>query len=506
MLLSRTNTNFRIFFLSLPLLVLAFYQEWLDYFRLWYTSYVYSHGFLVLGGSAYLLYQRRNDFARLSISFYWPYFLALAGLVAVFLLAHSANIKLVRMLLLPMLLVAWGMTLWGRPFAKVAGVPIMLLIFGAPFWDEMSPALQWLTVLVDEKALALISIPAEIDEFYITIPSGIFHVDTGCSGIRYLLVALYLATFYGCMTHSGLRKTASFIAIAAFLALLSNWIRVAWIIVAGHYTNMESSLVDDHEMFGWIVFVVVVLVPFLAITHYVDKKNPTTSSTEPNTPREAVNHNSANRKPILGATLPIVFIPAFLLLQNQIADATTESWKPALPTVRSETWTGPIQHADFWSPRYHAHDIHLSGVYVNDQREQVQLDFFGYFRQVQGKELVYYKNSVFDREFWQPIERTAVRASIPNAWGLEEVNQLSLEHKGTNQKAVVWFWHDIGGSTITSRAEVQVIAGIKTLIGDPRAGIWILSTECQDTDLAQCQKAADKRLRSFVSKNSAGQQ
>jgi exosortase A len=498
MLLSRTNTNARILLLSLPLFILAFYQEWHDYFQLWSTSYVYSHGFLVLGGSIYLLYQRRNELSRLPTSFYWPYLLALIGLAAIFLFAHSANIKLARMVLLPMLLVAWGATLWGRPFIRVAGMPIMLIIFGAPFWDDLSPALQWLTVLVDEKALALISIPAVINEFYITIPNGVFHVDTGCSGIRYLLVALYLATFYGCMTRSGPIRTACFVAIAGFLALLSNWIRVAWIIVAGHYTDMESSLVEDHEMFGWIVFVVVVLIPFFALTNLVDKAQAPTSANVPSIDQKVTGNSIVSRQALISATMPVILIPALLFLQNQMADANAQSWKPTLPTVNSERWTGPIKHADFWSPHFHAHDIHRSAVYVNEGRDQLQLDFFGYDRQKQGKEIIYYNNSVFDTDLWKPISEDSLETRTGRAAEPILINEVMLMHKFSGEKAVVWYWYDIAGSLLASESEVQLIGGLKSFLGDRRAGAWILSTKCSAEDDSVCASKAAKVFNSFL--------
>jgi exosortase len=241
--LNGINSNIKILIALLPLLFIAFFQEWTDYFELWANSYIYRHGLLVFASVLYLCYLRRERFQRLEISFSRLGLAALIALCLLLVLAHAGNIKLIRMVLLPFLLIAWGGTIWGKPFLQTAGAPLLLVLFAAPFWDELSPLLQWLTVAVDEGALAVLSIPATIEEFYITIPSGIFHVADGCSGIRYLMVGLYLGAFYGTLTNSRPRRTLLMILVAGFLALLTNWIRVAWIIAAGHYTNMESSLV-----------------------------------------------------------------------------------------------------------------------------------------------------------------------------------------------------------------------------------------------------------------------
>lgn len=501
MLLSRVNTNYKILLVFSPLLVLAFFQEWLDYFILWSTSYIYTNGFLVLLGTIYLLFRRKEDFRQLPLSFSWTYLSIFIGLSVLFLLAHSGNVKLIRLVLLPFLLLAWGATLWGKPFIKLTGVPFLLVLFAAPFWDEMSPALQWLTVAVDEYMLALISIPATIEEYYITIPSGIFHVDDGCSGVRYLIVALYLGAFYGSLTHSTAKRTLLLISIAGFLALLANWIRVAGIIAAGHYTNMESSLVEDHETFGWLVFIAVTLIPFLAFTHFLEK-SPTKEQNQPLHLSPKAQRASGAKAAILSATLPLIAIPALLLLQSALAENNAQAWKPTLPKANTEVWKGPIRHANFWNPQHKANDVHLSGVYVSEQREQVQLDFYGYNRQHQGKELIYYQNSVFDRELWSPAQKAVRKVPELNPWNLTEVNQLILKHKFQDEKAVVWFWYDISGSLVTSSSEVQLIGGLKTFLGDQRAGIWILSTKCNHSALAKCQPKAEKRFESLLENTS----
>lgn len=496
--LSRITTNFKITALSLPLLVLVFAQEWQDYFTLWSTSYIYNHGFLVFVGTLYLIYRRRDQFDRLQLSFSWFYFTVLLSLILFFLIAHAGNIKLIRMILMPLMLIAWGTTLWGRPFIKVGGPPIILILFGAPLWDEMSPALQWLTVAVDERVLEALSIPATINEFYITIPSGTFFVDNGCSGIRYLMVALYLGAFHSCLTNSGLRRAVLTILFAGLLALLSNWIRVAWIIAAGHYTNMESSLVEDHELFGWVIFLVVTLIPFLIFSLYLERNNENNiSRAEP--PKKLPNNPVQSRKSFFLANLPLLAIPVLLFLQNQMAEGNAQDWKTTLPASKTESsWTGPILHAGFWKPNYEGADIELSGVYVNEKREQVQLNFYGYADQSQGKELIYYTNKVYDDSIWQPIGKDTIKINTHNLETPKLVNQLLLRSKtDPEETAIVWYWFEIADSLLTSETEVQLVGGWNNMLGDKRAAIWIMSSKCNGSDLTECKTTGRKRVKSI---------
>ncbi|MBC7191026.1 exosortase A [Marinobacter sp.] len=492
---NRITRNYKILLLSLPLLVLALFQEWLDYFQLWTNSYIYRHGLLVFAGTLFLLFQRKEVFSNLRPSFSWIFLIILICLIATLLVAHAGNIKLARLLLLPLILIAWGATLWGRPFVTLAAGPILLLLFGAPFWDEMSPALQWLTVAVDERALSLLSIPATIDEFYIRIPSGVFHVAHGCSGIRYLMVGLYLGAFYGVLTNSGPKRTAFLLAAAGLLSLLANWIRVASIIAAGHYTNMESSLVDDHEMFGWAVFVAVTLIPFFILTHYLDKRG----NSHPATPALEREQPAPAWKPaFISASLPLIAVPVALLLQSQVAQSTAEKWNPELPELNTERWTGPLRYAEFWEPKFRSPDIKLSGVYVSDQQEQAQLDFLGYHQQTQGKELIYYQNTVFNPDQWDPLNKTTRPIAFHNPWNLNRVNQMTFTDSTSEKLALVWYWYDVGGSLEISPAEVQIASSIKNLIGDQRAGIWILTTMCKGNNPGKCATEGGNRLQSLI--------
>lgn len=502
--LSSINTNIKILIASLPLLLIAFYQEWKDYFELWTNSYIYRHGLLVFPGTLFLLYLRGQNFKQLRVSFSRLGLAALVVFCLTLLLANAGNIKLVRMLLLPLLIIAWGTTIWGLPFTKTVGPPVLLVLFAAPFWDEFSPLLQWLTVAVDEGALAALGIPVTIEEFYITIPSGIFHVAHGCSGIRYLMVGLYLGAFYAVLTNSGSKRTLALILVAGFLALLSNWIRVAWIIAAGHYTNMESSLVADHEMFGWIVFVVVTLIPFFIFTHFLDKRDlasGTTSITSRIESSDTKNHFRA----ITSASLPIAVIPLALFGQNHAASTNAANWTPKLPTVQESSWTGPLQHAEFWHPRFKAPDFHLSGVYVSDTLARVQVDLIGYKQQRQGKELVYYENRVFDPKSWAPVAKKRLTLEENNNLITNQVNQIILKSVTGPELAVAWYWYDIAGLSGTSPTEVQLIGGFKKLVGDTRGSIWILSTECNTQVPESCSSDAKHALGELLSNLSLSQ-
>ena len=96
------------------------------------------------------------------------------------------------------------------------------------------------------------------------LAAGVFEVAGGCSGIHFLIVSLALATLYGEIGRDSLKVRLQLVALAAGLALLTNWLRVYIIIVAGHLTDMQHFLIrEGHYNFGWMLFAGMMVVFFL---------------------------------------------------------------------------------------------------------------------------------------------------------------------------------------------------------------------------------------------------
>ena len=73
----------------------------------------------------------------------------------------------------------------------------------------------------------------------------------GCSGKRYLLVALAFAVLTVRVGGIACKRAVLMVAARCGGAIV-NWVRVIVIIYAGHLTNMEHYLVaQDHITFGW---------------------------------------------------------------------------------------------------------------------------------------------------------------------------------------------------------------------------------------------------------------
>ncbi|MCA0911877.1 exosortase A [Marinobacter nauticus] len=476
----------------LTFFLLLFLPEWIEFFELWYSGTIYAHGFLVLAASGYLLFQVRDSLASLESRPSKLGFAALFFFCAVMLVAKAADIKTIRLLCLPFLIGSWGWAIWGARFLKLAGIPVGLLIFASPIWDDMSPIFQAITVFVNGLLLDAVGIPADIHELYITIPAGTFFVAGGCSGVRYLMVGLFLAPFYGFLYFPGYRRTIALIGIAALLSMLANWVRVFGIIVIGHVTDMQSSIIEDHEAFGWLTFLVFCLIPLFFIARSLEPRNnnPTPLERMAATIRDSKEQSSGKttgRRAVIFASFVVFLVPVIFYSQTSLFEDQNEDWSPTLP-VAAEDWRGPLRFANIWSPSFVNADISLAGTYVSDQLKRVQLQVEAYRQQAQGKELVYYRNRLFDDEKWSLINQHTVSVPVPNGFGVTQVAESTLLNLNTNQTILVWSWYRVGEFSSPSRVKIKIFGGLRGLSGMSDGSFVALAAEC-DHQGNQCADA-----------------
>lgn len=157
-------------------------------------------------------------------------------------------------LLLGLMLVFFPSVDWLR-LAQVSG----LLIFCMQAWGSLNGILLFMASEVVGGAISMLAIPALIDGNSITLPYGIMIIADGCSGLRYFVIGLALAWMLSINLGYRLPAMLATLAIATILALVMNWIRIYVLILVGFYSEMQHSLVEDHELFGWILFAVITL-------------------------------------------------------------------------------------------------------------------------------------------------------------------------------------------------------------------------------------------------------
>ncbi len=130
------------------------------------------------------------------------------------------------------------------------------LLFTTTTFDHLVPYLVSMSSYVVSHLISMYGITAFIDGPMIEIPSGRILIADSCSGVRYVIVALAMGFIIGIMENASFASNVKLLVYSVLIALFANWLRIFLLVAIGDATDMQSSLMKDHELFGFIVFFV----------------------------------------------------------------------------------------------------------------------------------------------------------------------------------------------------------------------------------------------------------
>lgn len=237
--------------------------------------------------------------------------------------------------------------------------PVFFLAFLFPFWGILTEYLQTISVISVTFIMSLTAIPTYVEAQFITIPAGVFEIADGCSGLRYIIVSFAISSLFIFLYINNVKNAILFLTFAILGALLTNWIRISALIVIGEYTNMQSSLMEDHNTFGWYLYIPFMFLLFLWGNKLTTHDLLTTKPVEPI-------KNSSAYLPTVGCLLLCLivfstslktFLPNNTQAQTPQLNITTTS-KTELPEIFSPT-------SVFTAPHTSKKDVNIVTYYFN---------------------------------------------------------------------------------------------------------------------------------------------
>lgn len=245
--------------LGLLTLGLLFQPEIQAAIEVWNASTAYSHCYLVLPMTLYLLWDRRSLLAQSTVRPEPVIALAAIPVAVVWLIAERLGFMEGRQLAVVAGLEVLVATMLGRSlFWRLSG-PLLFLFFLVPFGAFLTPALQRFTASFSIIGLDLLGIPNYSDKFTIETPAGIFFVAEACAGLRFLIAAIAFGVFYALLNYTSPARRAAFIAASIIVPIVANGFRALGIVVLGQILDSAQAAAADHIVYGWIFFSLVML-------------------------------------------------------------------------------------------------------------------------------------------------------------------------------------------------------------------------------------------------------
>lgn len=301
----------------------------------WTNTYgQFAHGYLVLLMAAWLAWQRRDQLRAQQIRPWWPAVVLLGGSMFALVLSQILAIDSASQSLVPVVLLCIVAMTLGTGTARVLLPSALMLYFALPAWWLLDYPLQWLTAMVANVVVGISGIPAHVEGNVFHLPIGQVEVASGCNGLNYLMVALALAYFQGMLYLRSVGARVRLIAVAALLALFSNWLRVCALIWIAYATDMQHYLIRvDHLYFGWGLFLLVVW-PMFWYAARLEKREHAVGAESAVSGLNLASGRSDSRRVFVATGIAALLLVAPLLLQMSMASSALASsisppWGPA---------------------------------------------------------------------------------------------------------------------------------------------------------------------------------
>lgn len=442
----------------------------------------YSHGFIVLLVCLVLAVRKWRSVRPVNGLYpVWIGPLALAA--AVYLAGSVLFVEAFQQIAMVPLIVGSLLLIWGWRQTSAFFLPIGLFIFAIPVWDYLSWPLQLITVAVNQLLLSALGIDFSVEGVFVYFPGiGAFEIAHGCSGLRYLLVGLTISTIYAELSYQRLTERVILLVAAAFLAMVANWIRVFVIIYVGYESNMTSSLIWEHDHFGWWVFAGT-LVPLFVIARYLENRQAQPSSESD----QVVTQKSKGKAKAWISLVPVlVFVTLAWAVESSNAEADFQgSSRHSFEILPSEQWLPVFQNSlAGWRPVVQNPDLETSGVFVKRQELQsgqaqpeYYVGLFTYIQQRPGSEVVQYANRLYDSDVLIP-QRTFV---VP-AGNHTTLNGLELKYRQSESRVYLAYGYYVESfwQADEVRAKLAQLPGIFNNRSD--ASLLVIGVRCDACD------------------------
>jgi exosortase len=241
----------------LACLLWAYGNTLVEMAQAWNTHAEYSHGYLVPGFAAVLLWLRRDrlDVAALRPS-WWGLPVLAAGLALRLAGTFYYFVFLDALSLLPCLaglvLLAGGRAAWRWTWP---GLLFLAFMIPLPFSvaTALSGPLQRLATVVSTFLLQTFGLPALAEGNVILINDASIAIVEACSGLRMLVVFIALSTAVALVIRRPLTDKLIVLASAIPIALTSNVVRITATGVLHETVGGEKANAFFHDVGGWLM-------------------------------------------------------------------------------------------------------------------------------------------------------------------------------------------------------------------------------------------------------------
>lgn len=449
-----------VVFVCLGAVTWAYQDTFLSLHKIWTeNNHTYSHGYALLAFSLYALHIDRRWLVPSAALWVWPFGLVVG---AFWYVADKVQVLLLQQMLVPIIFFYLLLSIVGLKNALKAVIPLFALYFAIPLADYFINPLQNLTTFVVSTFVRLSGITAFIDGYDIHLPFGVMRIADGCAGLNYMLAGMCMGVFYGYMNLNLIRHKIFALLLISLFTLTANWIRVYLLILIGYYSEMQSSLVHEHGFFGWVIFAIFVVIYFFLMEWFTRKyASKFTEIEEPASPQ-------FNGRNYIALTLAVVTVAVFPLYKSF---QTNQSLEIAQFEVSVPDGFAIQSDGAFSAKGVNFTGSDFNAAYSKTSSQSVSTLFVAsYINQAQGKELIYFANTV-----GQELETTSTISG--------KLGSVNFAKKRRTEGYVLWVYK-VADDAATGGLQTKLLQ-LKHSLNNVPSSALVLHIDCN----RQCDEA-----------------
>jgi exosortase len=237
----------------------------------------YSHGVLVPLIALYFVWADRKRLRNLPIQPNIPggLILTLTGSLML-MMGNIGGVVIFQELSLIIIIPGLILTLLGTRYLIALALPLAYLILMVPILDEVIDKIHWPFQLFSAKMgstlLKIFDIPFFLRSNYFELPHMMLEVAEECSGVRYLISIIAIGIPLAYFTQRGWWRKVALVITAVIIGILSNGVRVAFVVLCAYYYGKNNIQGPLHMFQG--LFVSIVGFIFLFISAWILPKIP----------------------------------------------------------------------------------------------------------------------------------------------------------------------------------------------------------------------------------------
>jgi exosortase D (VPLPA-CTERM-specific) len=239
------------------LLVVLFYDG-LAYMVGEWEREEYSHGYLLPIVTAFFIWQKSTDIAKVQFGDFWPGLAVVVLGVVVYFMGELGTLYTIVQYAFLLTLGGLFLALMGWRGFKIIWVPLLLLVFTVPLpsflYNNLSSALQLISSKLGVEFIRLFGITVFLEGNIIDLGVMKLQVVEACNGLRYLFPLMSLGFIAAYLFDGAFWKRAVIFLSTIPITVFMNSFRIGviGILVDNWGQSMAEGFLHDFE--GWVVF------------------------------------------------------------------------------------------------------------------------------------------------------------------------------------------------------------------------------------------------------------